>query len=448
MRQRMGVGLLLALVACGGQTERATGPTGTLAPAPAPASEARGWQAPVRVGPSAGARLNDGDPHIAVDDQGRALAVWIERFQTGPRPVRLQAARFHPASGWGASQSLVDGLFLSRSIDLAMNRRGEAVAVVYDTADENHHSAALLSPDVGWSPPLHSSGFTASRQAKVAMAEDGRVAVLWQEQRDPGIGQPLLVGTISREHGWQLDGTLDASTPYLRGSLALAWDARGRAIAAWTEYANFAEVTPVFASLGIPGSGWSPPQRLSDTENHMVALGLAVATDREGNALAAWTVSQGLEVARLAPDSGWSPAVLLPDPWAGTPLLRFDRRGGAILVWGGRYDGLAAASFDPGRGWSPTQAQPVSADDAYVSGEMYDLGVDDNGRGIVVWSRDGRILASSFTAAEGWGPTAFQSMSGTGSRPRIAVNGRGEAFVVWSERVADGEELWSARYVP
>jgi hypothetical protein len=131
--------------------------------------------------------------------------------------------------------------------------------------------------------------------------------------------------------------------------------------------------------------------------------------------------------------------------------LRMDARGGAIAAWRSPR-GVEAAAFEPGRGWSPPQTQgvpPQDPDPHLFPVTSHDLGVDDLGQARVVWVRDGRIFAGTFSNAGAWGAsTPIQATSQWACCARIAVNGAGEAFATWIEIHLDGYEIWSARFVP
>ena len=105
---------------------------------------------------------------------------------------------------------------------------------------------------------------------------------------------------------------------------------------------------------------------------------------------------------------------------------------------------------EPSSGWGTEEL--IEYDDL-GSASYPDIGTDANGNAIAVWNQnDGsvpQIVANRYTKGAGWEDAEFLTAGGFNSlSPRIAVNGNGNATVVW--RYSDGTRynVVSRNYFP
>jgi hypothetical protein len=110
----------------------------------------------------------------------------------------------------------------------------------------------------------------------------------------------------------------------------------------------------------------------------------------------------------------------------------------------------AQAYGEPSSGWGTEQL--IEHDDL-GSASYPDIGTDANGNAIAVWNQnDGsvsQIMTNRYTRDKGWEDAEFLTAGGFNSlSPRIAVNGNGNASVVW--RYSDGTRynVVSRNYFP
>src|SRR6185369_8815486 len=100
---------------------------------------------------------------------------------------------------------------------------------------------------------------------------------------------------------------------------------------------------------------------------------------------------------------------------------------------------------------------PLETDDTYGHrvGYLPHLAVDRRGVVIAVWDQsDGaqsHIWSRCFVPGSGWGaPTMVENKAAVAGNPRVAVDGAGNATVVWMQ--FDGAEnrsdIWASRFVP
>lgn len=237
------------------------------------------------------------------------------------------------------------------------------------------------------------------------------------------------------------------------------------------------------ATASAAPTGWSEPQDLSDVfeVGALEGLGLNypdIAVSGSGDATIAWVRQEQLadlsylhEVfTRDRPLGGaWGTTTLLwrgqysSDPRvatnAGTTviawessrqvLVRVRRAGGgfttknlgagyevqvgvddagrAIVLWsGGGVDyGIRAARYVPGSGWSATTTISFSP-----TAQTPDLAVSGNGDAIATWKAEDGVRVTEFTPSGGW--TAHRLIGAGGVRPSVATNDAGEVVLAWT----------------
>jgi len=130
MRREFVVSLFAMVIALGALT---VPPSAVGAPDP-------GWGTPLPFEFTVGAV---GEPEVAVDAEGNAVAVWNQPY--GSASDNVVASRYVPGLGWGPVQVL-DAFTASAARDpkVAMNAQGRAVAVWYEfDTDINDPELAL-----------------------------------------------------------------------------------------------------------------------------------------------------------------------------------------------------------------------------------------------------------------------------------------------------------------
>ncbi len=196
--------------------------------------------------------------------------------------------------------------------------------------------------------------------------------------------------------------------------------------------------TKRFAGARSPkGSGQALPGRL-------VALTLAAAF-----------ILSALPV-QAAPPSGWGHAVLIENDSAGSAensQLAVDGAGNGFVVWE-QLDGVAhnilANRFDWQYGW---ESPVLIALDSTGAALQPQVAVDGAGNAFVVWNQHDGIQWSAFSkryvVGAGWDTTAepveLNDTQGV-SLPEIAVDPAGNAIAVWIQCCDSGNTVWANRY--
>jgi hypothetical protein len=162
----------------------------------------------------------------------------------------------------------------------------------------------------------------------------------------------------------------------------------------------------------LTAAGWSDPQSLDTRgdKGFSETLGLTIAMDPYGNAVASWITrdtyvvsqtpstmtyesSHEIRSQRFDATSGWAPVhvKLDPDPPSATtdPAAALDPERNGLSIWA-TASSMHASRFLADSGWQA----PKVVDTA--TGAPVKLAVDDGGRAIAVWIVRGEIRAARF----------------------------------------------------
>ncbi|NMO19893.1 hypothetical protein HPC49_33435 [Pyxidicoccus fallax] len=206
--------------------------------------------------------------------------------------------------------------------------------------------------------------------------------------------------------------------------------------------------------------GWSVPQRLGGNTGQQTVDPRVVAT-HDGRALALWTENDSTTGASLwvqpfSSGSDWeAPSVVrvIPPPtwtasWNGYDL-GVDSEGNGVVVWSEAGTVFHSSRYVPGIGWStPTRVESQV-------GQWPRLALSADGTGVAVWARRSsengtevvRLHANTFSVGMGF-DTREVPLHTTGHADfnsiRVAMDANGNAFVIWRQ---DNFALYSARYV-
>jgi hypothetical protein len=381
-----------------------------------------------RSGLGAARTLADGhSPDVAVDGRGNATVVWVDASG-------IEAAFGSRAGRFGAAQVLGSGV----SPTVAVNARGDAL-VAWSSASYPQNVVAAFRHGVGRFSPSVAVG-SAGDYAYVQPVVDARgVGIVVWESSDYDTSSLHAVSRLPNG-GFSAPQTL---TPDADG-FGVAAGARGRAIVVWSRYAgDLAAQTAVWN--GARGR-FGPPRRLSRAGYN--AIDPTVSVDARGRDLAVWARSQGAHFvleARTTTSTtrtgtassrpAWLAPTLLSGVGAHNENVAVDARGHATIVWAtdaATDQGVVeAVSASPdGRFGSP---QAISGRGVWVGP---DVGVDSAGNATVLWASGSppsvvvdaasRSSTGSFGAPRPLGPPWHYVNS-----VQVAVNARGDTVASW-----------------
>ncbi len=319
--------------------------------------------------------------------------------------------------------------------------------------------AMAADPASGWgeavmleflNPPLMGDAY----DPDVAADASGDAFAVW-EQPD-GSRNCVFANRYVRDFGWTGAILIDSAGTYDCSNPRVAMDGSGNAIAVWQQYDT--GVNNIWANMYVAGEGWGQPEVI---EGQSQEAGLPmVLIDGDGNATVLWRQyisGQGhIWSCRYVPGEGWGTEEEAEGyvDWAYTFDADVDDAGCVVAVWS-QWDGshlnLSANRYVPGEGWGVAEMIGGNA-----SGDVAEpkVAVDPAGNALAVWCQWNDGLYSSlycrYTVGEGWGPATLLEDEDVEEAvyPRIACDPAGNALVVWQQRDAGVDSIWSSRYVP
>jgi hypothetical protein len=261
----------------------------------------------------------------------------------------------------------------------------------------------------------------------VAVSAGGAAAAVWSLQ----FLSPLAVQAAVRPAAgdWAAPETLAiaATEAETQGPPSVAIDATGGVVAAWP--ARTGDAGSVRAASRPGGGAWSAPETLAGAYSP-----LAIAADAAGNAVASW-IADGIKVVVRPAGGSWSAPETLPAGTGGFPDsvdVAVAPSGAAVVVWSLLRVTLDRAFYAPagveaavrpaGGAWSAPQRLSET-------GRLPEAAVDGAGNAIVVWI-EGGVRTAARPAGGAW--SAPQTLSEAGEETDIAVDGGGRAVAVWS----------------
>ena len=386
------------------------------------------------------------EPDVAMDPAGNAVAVWNQL-------EGLWSNRYTPAGGWGTVERigrLGDSL---PGATVAMDANGNAVGIGIEVFILTNVWANRYTPGDGWGRrTLLDDNSGNALGAQVSVNADGSAVSVWSQS--DGSRDNIWANRSSPAGEWgapqliETDNEGDASEPQV------AMDPDGNTVAVWSQFDGMRD--NIWANRSSPASGWGTARRI-EANNAGGASGPQVATDPDGNAIAVWSQSDGTRANiwanRYSPGDEWSTAEPIETNDTGDalgPQLGMDDNGNAVAVWS-QSDGTRAsiwANRYSGDEWGT--ALRIDENDV---GDALDpqVAVDPNGSAVAVWQQfDGmrdNIWANHCSAGGGW-DTALRidvNHVGTIGKAQVAMDDNGTAVAVWSVLGLSDHGVWSNR---
>ena len=183
------------------------------------------------------------DAHLAMDGSGNAIAVWRQDYQEPEWLSLITANRFTPTGGWGTAAPIENAPFYSREPHVAMNDNGTAIAVWLRSAHGMEQSSGVwarrFTPTDGWeAEPVLVGGLgefsTSDARPRVAVDPYDNALAVWHaygSREDHNWSSHYTA-----EAGWDAPVALTFSG--LGGGKSLpevGIDGTGKGVALWSE---------------------------------------------------------------------------------------------------------------------------------------------------------------------------------------------------------------------
>jgi hypothetical protein len=331
-----------------------------------------GWQ-PAQPLRAPGAVEIDGVA-AAVDEQGRALAVWNEFDGT---TGLVSGARFAPEGGAGSSPrwSSPAPLAVGWILNLVGGPAGEAAA--YGILEGASMPTLLRhSPDRGWEPD---SGLATARAGFFFADPRGRGLLIWNQPAAPGAQEVLAArhpfrGSWSDPTRVQEGRAFDHPLPSVNAALA----ADGSGLVVWNRGGDLQG--ELWAAVTDADGGWEAPHRLADGEAPL---------------------------------------------WTTTPLWTVG--GEALVIWetGNPPRRKVWAARRRGGAWQPSVVLGQGS-------EIATGALSPSGEALVSWSTPGGLQARRSAPAGAWGPPSVAGSGAEGIADLCAgIDADGRAWMIW-----------------
>ncbi len=329
--------------------------------------------------------------------------------------------------------------------DLAGNELGAAPTGRFATRDGVWSPHHRLEDLVG-----------AARYPNVAMNPDGSAVAVWSQ--DDGTRSNIWASRYTLRSEWGPAELVETDSSGSAGYPAVGIDDAGNAVVAW-EIAD-----SIVASVTPAGAAWPSPRSIED--NAEKVFDPIVAVGSRGNAMVVWShwgdddpgFFSGARY--TSAPAGWAPSQLVRTEGALGRLadaqIAADADGNAVMVWVDRMDNTRNMTwgnrYRAGVGWeTPQPLDPVPAELSYKFAFMPRIAMDRRGQALVVWTRDPKsgtgsheVWSSRNRGAMGW---TAPEMIALGYAMDVAVTENGEAVVVWTDKASGRLRLWGTRRV-
>lgn len=340
-------------------------------------------------------------PRVAVDADGRALAVW-EQFEDSRH--KIFANRFDGTS-WGVAEIIESGSGGTASApQIAINTDGQAIAVWTQSGNTRVSVWANRFDGSAWGTAevIDVDDLGSSRSAQVALDADGRAIAVWAQF--DGSWYRILTRRFEGSD-WGAAELIEADNSGSLGDASdpqIVLDASGRGLAVWAQFDG--SRNNIWGNR-FGGSDWETARRIQTD----------IASD------------------------------------ASTPQIAINSDGQAVAVWAqsdGTRDNIWANNFD-GNDWG-TDAEQIETDNAGGASSP-EIALDADGRAIAVWQQsDGartNIWVNRFDGSA-WGSAEQIETDNAGSAvsPQVALDAKGRALAVWHQSDGTRNNIWANRY--
>jgi hypothetical protein len=392
---------------------------------------------------------------VAVNTSGEAVAVWQQPDSTS---INIHAARYSPATGWHTPEPIDTEPETAQQPAVAIDGQGNAFVVwLRSEGSSNSVWARRFTAQGGWgSPVLLETGLGDAGNPQVAVDGSGNaIVVFWQQE---GGRVNIVANRYVNGAGWgtataiEADGTGDAGAPQI------AMDGAGNAMVVWGwASADPPYAFSVWANRYKAGTGWGSAGPIDDLNTSNPNPNPHVAFDGAGNAIAVWHRPDGawnsIWASRYVVGSGWgAPGLIETDNTnsAHDARVAFDAGGNAMAVWiqsDGVRDNVLANRYTAGQGWGSAELIETNNSGPALEPRIV---FDGNGNATAVWShRDVagftfNILANRWTAATGWGtPVPIDNAPDPARAPQLGIDDDGNVIVVWSQSDGTRTNIWA-----
>ena len=271
----------------------------------------------------------------------------------------------------------------------------------------------------------------------VAIDGNNDVLCTWR-QLNANSQRAVALGFDASFGQWQTGANILSKSVSAQGAYEqkIAMDGQGNAWAIWRQMSGAEKVIQV--SRFQPSTGWWPiAQSLTLSDTTKSAYYPVISMNNDGTALACWTWDDIVQAA-IANSSTWSVPVNLSGVDAAQVDCCINNAGLAIAVWHRFYIDhyqIESATYVDGS-WQTFDVISSGSNNAYNP----HVAMDGAGNAIVVWFEQEvtgtlRVYSSKKASGSFWQPAERLSDSSANSAkfPQVAMNEKGDAIILWEQ---------------
>ncbi|VAW88463.1 hypothetical protein MNBD_GAMMA17-507 [hydrothermal vent metagenome] len=201
---------------------------------------------------------------------------------------------------------------------------------------------------------------------------------------------------------------------------------------------------------------WGDATLIENDDNGMASLP-QIAIDANGNAIAVWQQSDGLQTNiwanRYTAGSIWGGAVFLETDTgdAVMPKIAMDASGNAIAIWSqsdGTRNNIWTNHYTAGGSWSGRVL--IEIDDV-GSATNPQIAMNNTGNAVAVWQQinaggTSDIWASRYIASTWQSATIIDVLAGVAIKPQVVIDSSNNAIAMWSQTNGFGYNIYSSHY--
>ena len=386
----------------------------------------------------------------AYADNAAGLAVLIASLE-----ARIESLENPP--GWHLPELLeMNDLGSAGNPKVAVDGSGNAVAVWHQhDGTRNNIWSNRYDAETGWSAPelIETNDIGNAILAQVAALPSRDVIAVWEQQ--DGTFYSIWSNRYVTGSGWSVPELIETDNAGNAGGAQIAVDPSGNIVAVWHQHDG--TYNNIWSNHYVAGTGWGTAELIEMDDRD--AYCPQVAVDDGGNAVAVWMQDDGTRdniwSNRYVAGTGWGTAELIEmnGGAAEFPQVAVDGGGNAVAVWhqdNGTHFGIWSNRYVVGTGWGTAELiETDNAENAFYP----QVAAVPSGNAVAVWHQDDgirdNIWSSCYVAGTGWDTAELIETDNVGDArsPRVAVDDGGNAVAVWHQDDGIRDNIWSNRYV-
>jgi hypothetical protein len=379
----------------------------------------------------------DAEVLSAIDANGNAIVIWQQSDGTPDgNTQKVFSRRYTAAQGWTPAVAIPGLVTSSSSVNLVTGR------VLMDSAGNatwirHNFEARRYGAAGGWPATAFVPATIVGELVDAKIDASDNIHALAY-----GGGEVRYNRVASGSNQWTTWADVSASGQQASRYAQMALGSQGSVIAVWRER-NPGDTNYSMKANRTVGGAWQTPVRIEEVLTNVIDSMPRIASDANGNAVAAWHQGSVLYASRFDAATGaWAAPTEVVTGLSGATFsariqLAMAADGRAVLGWNSTFE-LRAATYTPGVGFSAPAAV-----NSYNAG--YFIGIDQNGRASVVyrsvsqWPNPTDATQNVYARDLPWGGTwsaAALIETGAGDvkgNVPCAMNATGQAVCTWAQ---------------